>query len=147
MSRLQTSFPEGTKFYRADIDGSLMMYREGEPGESVETWVDENTVSGTSYDVVETGAGEIVTVLLSLPGGGISSGLSVGRRFILVRHEDVSTVSGTGVVAQGVQFPDGSVALRWCCPGLPPSTAVWDSVEAVIAVHGHQGKTEIEWVD
>src|SRR5579872_1239536 len=35
------------------------------------------------------------------------------RRFVLVRHEDVSGVSGTGVVAEGVAFSNGVVALQW----------------------------------
>jgi hypothetical protein len=70
-----------------------------------------------------------------------------GRRFRLIRHEDVSQVSGVGVVAHGVQFPDGPCALRWSTPGMPPSTAVWESIEAIEAVHGHQGKTEVDWID
>lgn len=35
------------------------------------------------------------------------------RRFVLVRHRDVTGVSGTGVVAYGVEFPDGAAAVRW----------------------------------
>lgn len=73
--------------------------------------------------------------------------MTTGRRFRLFRHEDVSGVSGVGVVAHGVQFPDGTVAMRWATPGLPPSGAFWDSIEAVEAVHGHSGKTVVEWVD
>lgn len=69
------------------------------------------------------------------------------RRFNLLRYEDVSNVSGVGVVAHGVEFPDGTVALRWAIPDLPPSTAVWNSVIAVVAIHGHKGKTVIEWID
>lgn len=69
----------------------------------------------------------------------------VARRFELYRHTDVSNVSGTGVVAEGCEFTDGSVALRWL--GLHPSTAVWPSVAEVLAVHGHQGATEIRWID
>jgi hypothetical protein len=67
------------------------------------------------------------------------------RRFLLVRHVDVSGVSGTGPVAEGVMFTDGSVALRW--PSQTPCTAVWPSLAAVVAVHGHQGQTEVLWLD
>lgn len=67
------------------------------------------------------------------------------RMFVLYRHRDISGVSGTGVVAEGVQFSDGSVALRW--PGITPSTAVWPNLEAVIAVHGHSGATEVRWLE
>ena len=39
------------------------------------------------------------------------------RIFSLVRHEDVSGVSGTGRVADGVEFNDGTVVLRWLTMG------------------------------
>lgn len=67
------------------------------------------------------------------------------RRFRLVRHFDVSGVSGIGTVAEGVQFDDGAVALRW--KGDHPSTVAWDSIAAILAVHGHHGATDLEWVD
>lgn len=67
------------------------------------------------------------------------------RRFQLVRHVDVTGVSGTGVVAEGVEFADGSVAVRWT--GQFPTTTVWDAIESVIAVHGHAGSTEVCWLD
>jgi hypothetical protein len=63
----------------------------------------------------------------------------------LRRHVDVSGVSGTGIVALGVQFPDGAVVIRWL--GVNPSTVVWGSVSAAMSVHGHGGGTELEWVD
>ncbi|GAA2788822.1 hypothetical protein GCM10010522_02600 [Kribbella solani] len=67
------------------------------------------------------------------------------RTFELVRYRDPSGVSGTGVVAEGCQFTDGSVALRW--RGDNPATAVWPNVESVLAVHGHQGATEVRWIE
>lgn len=67
------------------------------------------------------------------------------RVFALYRHRDPSGVSGTGVVADGVVFSDGSVALRW--PGANPSTAAWPNLAAVLAVHGHQGATEALFAD
>lgn len=69
------------------------------------------------------------------------------RRFKLVRYTDVSGVSGTGVVAEGVEWSDGSVALRWRGPH--PTTVVWDDggIDAVRAIHGHQGATAIIWDD
>lgn len=67
------------------------------------------------------------------------------RRFQLRRSEDVSGVSGTGVVVQGVQFDDGACAIRWVngCTG----TTHHDSVENVLAIHGHSGRTVLEWLD
>lgn len=67
------------------------------------------------------------------------------RRFQLHRDVDVSGVSGTGVVADGVVFPDGTVALRW--RGARSSTVVWGSIDDVEAVHGHGGATRLAWVD
>lgn len=69
------------------------------------------------------------------------------RRFKLIRHSDVSGVSGTGVVAEGVEWSDGSVALHW--RGRWPTTVVFEfgGVEAVLAIHGHHGATEVVWDD
>lgn len=66
------------------------------------------------------------------------------RTFRLVRDEDVSGVSGTGTVALGVVFPDGHAAMRWIV-GEHRSTVTWESVESIEAVHGHNGRTRIEW--
>ncbi|TWD83180.1 hypothetical protein FB561_4338 [Kribbella amoyensis] len=67
------------------------------------------------------------------------------RTFELVRYRDLSGVSGTGVVAEGCVFTDGSVALRW--RGSNPATAVWPDLDSILAVHGHQGATEVHWLD
>lgn len=88
-----------------------------------------------------------MTATTWLSGGGTSNGAVAARRFRLVRHEDVSGVSGVGVVAHGAQWPDGTVSMRWMVPGLPSSFATWDDIEAVENVHGHHGKTEVEWID
>jgi hypothetical protein len=70
----------------------------------------------------------------------------VSRRFELVRHRDISGVSGTGVVAEGIEWSDGTVALRW--GGNYPTTTVWqDGISALLAVHGHNGATVIRWLD
>lgn len=68
------------------------------------------------------------------------------RRFHLQRTHDETGVSGTGVVAQGVVFDDGHVALRWIV-GDHRSTVVWESIESVEAVHGHNGATTVVWLD
>lgn len=60
----------------------------------------------------------------------------------LVRDEDVTGMSGTGVVAHVVAFGDGPVVVRWCV-GEHRSTVVWDSLAAVIAIHGHDGRTRL----
>lgn len=67
------------------------------------------------------------------------------RRFRLIRSEDISGVSGTGHVADGVQFEDGKVVTRW--RAAIAQTCIWDSIEDVQAIHGHGGATVIEWID
>lgn len=70
------------------------------------------------------------------------------RRFELHRDEDVSGVSGQGVVAEGVAFSNGGpVALRWLSE-FPTSVVFHDrGIESLEAVHGHQGRTRIVWLD
>lgn len=67
------------------------------------------------------------------------------RTFDLVRYEDVNGMSGTGHVAEGVQFFDGTCAMRWCVPGKPVSTTIYNSVLDLVAIHGHGGMTEVKW--
>lgn len=66
-------------------------------------------------------------------------------RFHFERDEDASGVSGTGYVATGIMFEDGSVALRWRGP--LKSTAIYDSIHHVIAIHGHEGRTLVVFDD
>lgn len=68
------------------------------------------------------------------------------RRFRLRRLHDVTGVSGEGIVAEGVQFSDNRVAMRWCV-GSARSTVLWDSITEAVMVHGHDGNTIVEWVD
>lgn len=72
------------------------------------------------------------------------------RTFILFRDTDITGISGTGPVADGVVFSDGTTVVRWRDLGGPaaergvrPTTVVFESVEAVEALHGHGGATRI----
>lgn len=67
------------------------------------------------------------------------------RRFELHRDQDASGVSGVGVVAQGVQFDDGTCALRWL--SAHRSTALYENAHDIQLIHGHQGMTRLVWVD
>jgi hypothetical protein len=67
------------------------------------------------------------------------------RPFYLMRHEDASGVSGTGIVAEGVEFSNGMCALSFSSNY--PHANVYANIRAVIEVHGHGGKTEIVWCD
>jgi hypothetical protein len=81
---------------------------------------------------------------IAKPGTTPERRASKMRLFHLLRHQDASGVSGTGVVAEGVEFSDGSICLKWTtklnCTGL------YRSVHELIAIHGHGGKTEVVWI-
>jgi hypothetical protein len=64
------------------------------------------------------------------------------RTFVLQWNEDETGISGTGVVAEGVEWADGRVSVRWIV-GEHRSTVAWESIESVEAIHGHGGKTEL----
>ena len=69
------------------------------------------------------------------------------RRFRLIRDEDHTGMSGTGFVAEGVEFEDGLVVLRWRT-AWPTSVVFHDrGIDSVEALHGHNGSTRIEWID
>ena len=65
------------------------------------------------------------------------------KTFHLVRREDVSGVSGVGVVAEGVLFHDGQVVMSWF--GRHHTIEVAPRLEDVLEIHGHDGRTVIEW--
>lgn len=67
------------------------------------------------------------------------------RRFYLVRASDVSGVSGLGVVAEGVHFADGSAVVHWRTQFA--GHEVYSSLKKVVGCHGHDGKTQLVWVD
>ena len=67
------------------------------------------------------------------------------KPFILNRLEDESGVSGTGLVAVGVMFPSGHCVLEWL---VPPRTMGWyENPDDIVAVHGHNGKTMMLWLN
>ena len=69
----------------------------------------------------------------------------VGRRFVLNRLHDETGVSGTGIVAWGIEFPNGKTVVAW--NNQISQTAVWESIDHVEAIHGHGGYTEVVWID
>lgn len=62
-----------------------------------------------------------------------------------MRKQDVSGVSGTGHVADGVVFYDGTTVIYWRTE--IASVEVHKSLYNAIAIHGHGGSTTIEWED
>lgn len=70
------------------------------------------------------------------------------RKFVMVRNNDYSGVSGTGVVLEGVVFTSGQCVVHWLSPAPNGSIAVWSSFEDFESVHisSHpDNKTEIRW--
>lgn len=67
------------------------------------------------------------------------------RTFKLLRKEDETGISGTGVVAEGVQFSHGEVVLSWLT--VHRSIAIYPTIVELENIHGHGGKTIVVWDD
>lgn len=67
------------------------------------------------------------------------------RCFIVDRRRDDSGVSGIGIVAEGVEFTDGTVCLRWVTE--TATTVLFDSMQDVRTIHGHGGTTTVRWLE
>jgi len=67
------------------------------------------------------------------------------KRFHFERNKDISGTSGCGIVAEGVIFSNGHVALTWLSDH--PSINLYDSIRDVELIHGHQGCTRIVYDD
>ncbi|MBU1891210.1 hypothetical protein KJ782_07050 [Patescibacteria group bacterium] len=71
------------------------------------------------------------------------------RRFQLLRKEDVTGVSGAGIIVEGVEFTNGTVVFRWLSERA--SVTIFPREEGgmagVLEKHGHDGKTVVVWLD
>jgi hypothetical protein len=67
------------------------------------------------------------------------------RTFHLHRIEDVSGVSGVGVIAEGTLYTSTKVVISWLT--VHKSLGIYDSLAEMEAVHGHGTKTKIVWDD
>jgi hypothetical protein len=67
------------------------------------------------------------------------------RMFELHRDVDVTGVSGTGIVAEGVEYGDGTLAVRWL--GEDAETVVSESIYRFLRIHGHEGRTRAVFLD
>jgi hypothetical protein len=66
---------------------------------------------------------------------------SACRTFKLVRVQDETGISGTGVVAEGIEFTNGWCAMSWLTA--MHSVAVYPNAKALEAIHGHNGRTRL----
>ncbi|MDB4278934.1 hypothetical protein N9917_04970 [Deltaproteobacteria bacterium] len=64
------------------------------------------------------------------------------RRFILLRVEDVSGSSGTGVVARGVVNDNG-----WTVVFFADSFKFFPTKEKMMEIHAHGSRTRFHWQD
>ena len=67
------------------------------------------------------------------------------RRFFLRRDTDHTGVSGTGIVAEGVEFSSGKVVITW--RSHMGTVTVMDSLKVLQATSVHKGQTKIVWLD
>jgi hypothetical protein len=69
----------------------------------------------------------------------------------LERARDKTGISGVGVVAELVEFTDGTVALRWLgrerTDGIRPTTVLHDDIASVLALHGHERSSRVRFLD
>jgi hypothetical protein len=61
----------------------------------------------------------------------------------IMRHEDVHGVSGTGIVADVVEFTNGKCVIAW--RSAHSSTNVYDHIKDVETTHSHGGKSLVIW--
>jgi len=71
--------------------------------------------------------------------------MSTMRRFVLQRDVDATGTSGTGIVAEGVEFSNGQVTIHWISQ--LESVNVYANAKVLTALHGHGGNTHIKWID
>jgi hypothetical protein len=63
------------------------------------------------------------------------------KKFHLLRTQDESGVSGTGVIAEGAMDHNGVCFLSWLTKY--QSWGIYPSMETLENIHGHGGKTQI----
>lgn len=62
----------------------------------------------------------------------------------MVRFERARLRRSSEVIAEGVQFTDGTFVVHWL--GEYASTVVWRNATEAMVVYGHDGDTVLEWV-
>lgn len=63
-----------------------------------------------------------------------------------MRHHDITGKSGVGIIGEGVAWTGGPAFLHWVTEY--ESFVHWPGgIAAILAVHGHEGKTVVRWLD
>ncbi len=89
---------------------------------------------------------DLLSWLAGAPLPGFNEHMPNSRRFVLDRESDETGVSGTGVVADAVEFDSGWVVLSWRADD-GTGVGVYPDTRAVERIHGHDGKTIVRWSD
>ncbi len=76
--------------------------------------------------------------------GGTAKGVHA-KRFVLDRTEDETGTSGTGIVAEGIQFSNGQVVIHWLSQ--LEAINVYANTTVLEGIHGHDGRTTVRWLD
>lgn len=73
--------------------------------------------------------------------------ITFGRPFVLRRDRDISGVSGTGIILDGILWPDGQAVIHW--RGKWALTTPHPSMESILDIHDHggQGDLHVLWAD
>lgn len=145
----QLTAPVRVEHYDCDNQLQRLVVTYVVRGVSVQTDMDNGHVHAMVEDIPHHECGTGCVCQLDEPGRTavdlFNRTKSHLRRFVLQRDRDDTGVSGTGVVAEGMLFTDGRVALRWL--GERSSIVYWDDLRHVMAVHGHSGATRLRWLD
>ena len=73
---------------------------------------------------------------------GVEGLLAKPELYAMMRREDASGVSGSGLVAWVTRYPNGKCSVAWHA-GPVRSVVVYDALIEVEAIHGHGGRTEL----
>ena len=68
------------------------------------------------------------------------------RVYEMVRDADVSGVSGTGLVAEVVEFSNGIAVVSWSWSDNPSVTMHINGAASVRSIHGHNGSTRLRLI-
>lgn len=67
------------------------------------------------------------------------------KRFLFVRNEDETGISGTGSIAEGVVLSNGKVVVNWLTQY--ETLSVYPDMKTAEFLHGHDGRTVTKWLD
>lgn len=66
------------------------------------------------------------------------------RRFVLRRDDDETGISGTGIVAEGIEFSTGWCAMSWMTSA--HSVGIYPNIKELERIHGHNGRAVVVWL-